>query len=58
MLPSNAVGRDFPTDGKLFAIDDDWRNFHATLFGYVGFAAGSRSGFEINFLGLVAGLMF
>ncbi len=55
VLPSNAVGRDFPTDGRLFAIDDDWRNFRATLFGYIGFAAGARSGFEINFMGLVAG---
>jgi len=56
VLPSNAVGRDFPTDGKLFAIDDDWENFHATLFGYAGVSAGSRSGFEINFMGLVAGV--
>ncbi|TDQ35932.1 uncharacterized protein DUF3750 [Phyllobacterium brassicacearum] len=55
VLPANAVGRDFPTDGKLFAIDDDWRNVHATLFGYTGFAVGARSGFEINFMGLVAG---
>jgi hypothetical protein len=58
VLPSNAVGRDYPTEGKLFMIDEDWQNFHANLFGYAGFAAGSRSGFEINFMGLVAGVDF
>lgn len=56
VLPPNAVGRDFPTDGKLFVIDADWQNFHANLFGYAGISAGSRSGFEISFMGLVAGV--
>ncbi|MHC1549738.1 DUF3750 domain-containing protein [Phyllobacterium sp. K27] len=56
VLPSNAVGRDFPTEGRFFAIDDDWKNFHANLFGYAGISAGARSGFEIQFMGLVAGL--
>lgn len=56
VLPPNAIGRDFPTEGRLFAIDDDWQNFHANLFGYAGISAGARSGFEIQFMGLVAGL--
>lgn len=54
-LPPHAVGRDFPTEGRLFAIDPDWKDFRANLFGYVGIAAGARSGFEIQFLGLVTG---
>jgi hypothetical protein len=55
ILPSNAVGRDFPTKGRLLTIDDDWKNLRLTLNGYVGIAAGARSGFEIQFMGLVAG---
>jgi hypothetical protein len=56
VLPSNAVGRDFPTEGRFFTIDDDGRNFRANLLGYAGISAGARSGFEIQFMGLVAGL--
>lgn len=55
ILPANAVGRDFPTEGRLVSVDDDWKNLRLTLFGYVGVAAGARSGFEIQFMGLVAG---
>ena len=36
----------------------DGRDFHASLGGLIGFAAGMRSGFEMHFLGLVAGLDF
>jgi hypothetical protein len=56
VLPPDAVGRDFPTDGRMFEIDPDGRDMHATLYGLVGFAAGARSGFEVHFMGLVAGI--
>ena len=58
VLPSNATGRDYAPG--FFAVDiaPDGRDMHATLGGVAGFALGMRSGFEIHFLGLVAGLDF
>lgn len=56
VLPPDAVGRDFLTDGRFFEIDPDGRDMHATLYGLIGFAAGARSGFEVHFMGLVAGV--
>jgi hypothetical protein len=58
VLPPHAVGRDYLPDGEFFHLDDDWRDLHVTLRGLVGFSAGMRSGFEMHFLGLVAGLDF
>ncbi len=58
VLPPQAVGRDYLADGKLFAIDADGRDFHATLHGLLGIAAGARSGFEVHVLWLVAGFDF
>lgn len=53
-LPSTAVGRDFPEDGRWFrrASTGDW---HLSLGGFAGVVAGPVSGFELNFLGLVVG---
>ncbi len=56
VLPSNAVGRDYLSGGRLFAADIDGRDIHASLYGLIGLAAGVRSGLELNFLGLVAGI--
>lgn len=56
VLPPDAVGRDFPADGRMFAIDPDGRDMHATLYGLIGIAAGQRSGLEVHFMGLVAGI--
>lgn len=53
--PSTAVGRDFPADGKWIGQRKDGAIF-ATLGGYFGFELGGDVGFEVNFLGLVAGL--
>lgn len=58
VLPPDAVGRDYPVDGRLLRIDDDWRDIHASLYGLIGFSAGWRSGIELHLLGLVAGLDF
>ncbi len=55
-LPSNAVGRDYFPGWASFDIASDGRDIHATLGGLLGFAAGARSGLEIHFLGLVAGV--
>ena len=55
-LPSNAVGRDFLSGNRRFHIDPDWRNLIVTWDGLIGFAVGARNGFEIHFMGLVAGV--
>ena len=53
-LPPTAVGRDYPADGKWVrrsAAD----GLRISLAGYAGLALGGQRGFEVNFLGLVAG---
>lgn len=56
VLPPHAVGRDYLPDGEFVHLDADGRDLHVTLRGLLGFSAGLRSGFEVHFLGLVAGL--
>ncbi len=56
VLPPDAVGRDYLPEGRLFQIDADGRDMHATLYGLLGVSMGVRSGFEVHFMGLVAGL--
>lgn len=56
VLPPHAVGRDYLPDGAFIHVDDDWRDIHLTVRGLIGLSAGVRSGFELHFLGLVAGL--
>ncbi|RIY02178.1 DUF3750 domain-containing protein [Aureimonas flava] len=56
VLPPAAVGRDFPVDGRLVTLDAEARELRASLFGYAGLAIGARSGLELQFLGLVAGI--
>lgn len=58
VLPSNAVGRDYLSNGSLYHFDAEGMDFKLSLSGYGGFSAGLRSGFELNFLGLVAGVGF
>lgn len=55
-LPPNAVGRDFAPGLAAFRLAPDWRDMHATIGGLIGFAIGMRSGIEIHFLGLAAGV--
>ncbi|MEM7069350.1 MAG: DUF3750 domain-containing protein [Pseudomonadota bacterium] len=58
VLPANAIGRDFISGGEYILIDPDWMNIQVNLDGYLGFAIGKRSGLELQFMGLVAGLDF
>ncbi len=55
-LPPNATGRDFAPG--ILAIDwsEDANDLHVTLAGLMGFAVGAVSGFELHFMGLVAGI--
>jgi len=55
VLPPNAVGRDYIAGGKFLHIAPDGKDLKLSLFGLAGLSAGYRSGFELNFLGLVAG---
>lgn len=55
-LPPNATGRDFAPGHVTLRIAPDRRDLHVTLGGLAGFAIGARSGVEVHFLGLVAGL--
>lgn len=56
VLPADAVGRDYRTDGRFYGMDADGRDFHLSVKGLAGFSVGARSGFEIHLLGLVAGI--
>ncbi|MBP1859650.1 DUF3750 domain-containing protein [Rhizobium herbae] len=55
VLPPDAVGRDYLPEGKLFSVDADGLDMHATLYGLLGVSVGVRSGLEVHFMGLVAG---
>ncbi len=56
-LPSNAIGRDFRT-GPYFGTTDSGTGFEVNLWGLLGFKIGWVEGFEVNVLGLVAGVDF
>jgi hypothetical protein len=56
-LPPNAVGRDF-RDGFFAGLTDSGTGFEINLWGYAGMKLAAIEGFEVNLLGLVAGLDF
>ena len=56
VLPPHAVGRDYLPDGTFVHLDQDGKDVHLTIRGLIGLSAGVRSGFEVHFLGLVAGI--
>lgn len=51
-----AVGRDYPSEGQMVWYDSDREDLRLSLFGYIGAVVGASSGFEVNVLGLVAGI--
>ena len=54
-LPSNAIGRDFRPQ-PYFGLTDSRTGVEASLWGTLGVKLGIVEGFEVNLLGLVAGL--
>jgi Protein of unknown function (DUF3750) len=54
-LPANAVGRDF-RPSPYFGLTDSRTGVEASLWGLLGAKLGVVEGFELNILGLVAGL--
>jgi hypothetical protein len=57
VLPPNAVGRDFLGPDQV-AYYDPAGDLGFSLYGLLGFSAGRKSGVELQFLGLVAGIDF
>ena len=54
-LPSNAIGKDYLPDGRVFARTPSGTGWQFSLGGLLGVLAGPDEGFELNVLGLVAG---
>ncbi len=54
-LPATAVGKDYPSPGRLVDFDPVRGSLRFSLSGYAGLSLGLKSGIEVNLLGLVAG---
>jgi hypothetical protein len=55
-LPSTAIGKDFPYDGRWVGWSPSRTGVRLNLGGYLGLTIGWYEGIELNVLGLVAGL--
>ncbi len=55
-LPSTAIGKDFPHDGRWFGPTPSGTGLRLTLNGYAGLTIGWVEGIELNCLGAVWGL--
>lgn len=55
-MPPNATGRDFAPGLVSVVWSQKTWDLHATFGGYAGVSVGATSGFELHFLGLVAGV--
>jgi hypothetical protein len=55
-LPPTAIGKDFPASGDWFGLAPSRTGVRMTLGGYLGATIAWVEGFEINLLGLVAGV--
>lgn len=55
-LPSTAIGRDFPHDGRWLRPAAGGVGLRLTLGGYAGITLGAVEGIEVNILGAVAGV--
>ncbi len=55
-LPSTAIGKDFPYDGRWLGWSSSRTGVRLNLGGYFGITLGWYEGFELNLLGLVAGI--
>lgn len=55
-LPSIAIGKDYPYDGRWLRRTASGTGFRLSLGGYGGLTIGWREGLEINILGAVLGI--
>jgi len=57
-LPANAIGKDYLPGGSIAAGTPSRTGVQVSLGGYLGVLASAEEGFEINVLGLTAGIDF
>lgn len=57
-LPTTAIGKDFPVDGRWLAPTPSASGFRLTLGGYGGVTLGWYEGLEVNVMGAIVGLEF
>lgn len=57
-LPTTAIGKDYPADGRWLGLTPSGTGFRLNLAGYGGFTLGWLEGIEVNLFGAVAGLEF
>ncbi|QCI69011.1 DUF3750 domain-containing protein [Phreatobacter stygius] len=57
-LPTTAIGKDYPADGRWLALTPSGTGFRLNLGGYGGFTAGWLEGIEVNVFGAVVGMEF
>lgn len=55
-LPPTAIGKDYLTNGSVFAAAPSGTGFQVSLFGLLGVLAAIEEGLEINVLGLTFGI--
>jgi len=55
-LPSTAIGKDYLSDGRIFARTPSGHGYQLSLGGVFGVMAGWDEGLEVNVLGLVTGI--
>jgi hypothetical protein len=55
-LPTTAIGKDFPVDGRWLAPTPSGTGYRLTLAGYGGVTLGWYEGVEVNVLGAVLGV--
>ena len=55
-LPPTAIGKDFLTNGGIFAPSPSRTGYQVSLYGLVGVLAGVEEGLEVNLLGLTFGV--
>lgn len=55
-LPPTAIGKDYLTNGSIFAQAPSGTGYQVSLFGLFGMLAAAEEGFEINLLGLHFGI--
>lgn len=55
-LPADAVGKDYPSDGRFFMKAPSGTGYQISFYGLFGMLFAKREGFELNILGLVIGI--
>ena len=57
-LPSNAIGKDYPTNGSIIDRTPSGTGYQLSMFGLLGLAVGRDEGVELNLLSLNFGIDF